>query len=159
MDMLTLAKAKQYAQALVETLNEDVSGLENDVLEMAGNLNDLLSDAQIIDSDGDLASTILLNAIRQLRWNVEEGAPVCEEGSVTLTNTSKFPFNDSAKSVALATAQKNTKYAVIAAIASANGNAGEVVVSDKQTNGFKLAYTGSASSAVVKYIVIGGIIE
>ena len=35
---------------------------------------------------------------------------------------------------------------------------GEAVATDKQVNGFKLAYTGSAKSAVVEYIVIGGII-
>ena len=55
--------------------------------------------------------------------------------------------------------QKNVKYAIVADIKSANGNPGEVVASDKQVNGFKLAFTGSAKSAVVEYIVIGGIIE
>lgn len=41
----------------------------------------------------------------------------------------------------------------------ANGNVGEIVVTDKLTNGFKLAFTGSASSVTVKYTVIGGYLK
>lgn len=110
------------------------------------------------DMDGDIAFKLLLNAFRQHKWQNEADAPVCEYGTVSLTNTQAFPFNNSQQTVALGTIQKNIKYAVVAEITSANGNPGEVVVSGKQTNGFKLAYTGSASSAVVEYIVIGGII-
>jgi hypothetical protein len=88
----------------------------------------------------------------------DESIPVCEEGQTTLTNTQKYPFNNSVKSVALVKEQVNTKYTVTPEIVSAVGNPGEIVVSEKQVNGFKLAFTGSASSVVVKYIVIGGII-
>ena len=157
MDVLTLAKAKKYAQALIDTLSGEIEG---DLEEITQDIKDLGQDASIIDMDGDTASVLILNALRQLKWQIdEEEGPICEEGSVTLTNSLKFPFNDSESTVALVNTQPNTKYAVIADITSANGNAGEVVVSGKQTNGFKLAYTGSASTAVVHYIVIGGIIE
>lgn len=105
--------------------------------------------------DTEAAVGLLVNEVRQVRWDL----PQCETGSATLTNTMEFPFNNSKVTVALATSQADTNYAVIASIESAVGNAGEVVVSEKQTNGFKLAYTGSAKSAVVNYIVIGGIIK
>ena len=78
-------------------------------------------------------------------------------GQVTLTNSLEFPFNDSAQTVTIAT-QANAKYVVLTEIVSAAGNPGEIEVSDKLNNGFKLAFTGSASSVTVKYTVIGGFI-
>ena len=149
MDMLTLAKAKKIAQALVDTLSGEVTE----------DIDELIADASIIDEDGDIAATLILNALRQHIWQNEEDAPICEEGTATLTNNQNFPFNNSQSTVALTKTQPNTKYAVIAWIASANGNPGEVEVTDKQVNGFKLAYTGSATTATVKYIVIGGIVK
>lgn len=140
MDMLTLKlalKAAQDAEAEIEELAEAVAAE---------------------DVDKDTAFELLLNAFRQHKWQNEEDAPVCEYGTATLTNTDKYPFNNSQVTVPLVNTQKNIKYAVVAEITSANGNPGEVVVSGKQTNGFKLAFTGSGSSAVVEYIVIGGII-
>lgn len=140
MDMLTLKlalKAAQDAEAEIEELAEAVAAE---------------------DVDKDTAFELLLNSFRQHKWQNEEEAPVCEYGTATLTNTDKYPFNNSQVTVPLVNTQKNIKYAVVAEITSANGNGGEVVVSGKQTNGFKLAFTGSASSAVVEYIVIGGII-
>ena len=145
MDMLTLALAKKYAESLAYG---DQQALE-----------EVKAELEAVDLDGDTAVALLINAFRQHVWQNESEAPVCEEGSVTLTNTGKYPFNNSVQTVALMNTQKNIKYAVIPEIVSATGNPGEAVVSDKQVNGFKLAYTGSASSAVVKYIVIGGIIS
>lgn len=141
MDLLTLKKAMAYA--------ERVAGEGSDQAE---------ADLALVDLDKDIAFSLLLNALRQHRWQNEEEAPVCEYGTKTLNNSAAYPFNNSQQTVALAKTQKNTKYAIVAQIKSASGNPGEVVASDKQVNGFKLAYTGSASSAVVEYIVIGGII-
>ena len=42
---------------------------------------------------------------------------------------------------------------------SGYGNIGEVQVSDRQVNGFKLSYTGSAPSAEITYMVIGGFVD
>jgi len=107
------------------------------------------------DIDTQAAFGLLLNAFRQHLWE----DIVCEEGTVTLTNTLEFPFNDSQDTVALATRQRDTSYVVIADVTSATGNPGEVVISDKQVNGFKAAYTGSATTATVHYIVIGGLFK
>lgn len=151
MDLLTLKKAMAYAEKLVEQTGGDVTELQED-------LEALVKGVDEENLDKDTAFSLLLNAFRQHKWQNEADAPVCESGEKSLTNTASYPFNNSQQTVALATNQKNTKYAVIAQIKSAVGNPGEVVVFDKQINGFKLAFTGSASSAVVEYIVIGGII-
>lgn len=142
MDLLTLKKAMKYA--------DEKSG------EGSGQVE---ADLALVSLDKDTAVTLLINALRQHEWQNEEDALICEQGTVTLTNTGGFPFNNSQQTIALVKTQKNVKYAVIAEVKSANGNPGEAVVSDKQVNGFKLAFTGSAKSAVVEYIVIGGIIE
>ena len=152
MDMLTLVKAKKYAKALIDTLGEDVEELEI-------NVDELGDDLLIVNEDGDVASKLIVNALRQHIWQSEDEALICEDGSVTLTNTKKFPFNDSKKSVSLAKTQKNTKYVIIAEVTSIAGNVGDINVSDRLTNGFKLAFTGSAKSVTVKYYVIGGFIK
>ena len=144
MDMITYALAKKYAKELLDQAEGDVDGLKKDL--------------EIVDLDGDTASALIINALRQHIWQNEEDAPICEYGSVNLTNTGKFPFNNSQVTVALQNTQKNTKYAVIADD-PVKGDVGDIVVSGKQTNGFKIEFTGSAASATVKYIVIGGIIE
>ena len=79
-----------------------------------------------------------------------------ETGSVTLTNTEEFPFNDSAVSVPLTNERDNLNYLVEIVKIEPVGNPGEIEVSDRQVNGFKMAFTGSASSVKVTYAVIGG---
>ena len=144
MDMLTLKLALKLA--------------ENSGAQAEADVQALAAAVAAEDVDKDTAFELLLNAFRQHVWQNEDDAPVCEYGTATMTNTGKYPFNNSQVTVPLVNTQKNIKYAVVAEITSATGNPGEVVVSGKQTNGFKLAFTGSGSSAVVEYIVIGGII-
>ena len=123
--------------------------------------------------DAHAAVGLLINALRQLGWHVEEITEpritavenrateleqhqVAMTGSVTLTNTQEFPFNNSLKSVALSHALENANYEVVILSVTATGNPGEIEVSDRQVNGFKMAFTGSASSVTVNYAVIGG---
>lgn len=82
-----------------------------------------------------------------------------ETGTVTLTNSQEFPFNNSRRTVALQTAQANAYYQVDVTVSSTNGNTGEIVVSDRMTNGFAIEFTGSATSVTVDYFVIGGYAE
>lgn len=84
---------------------------------------------------------------------------VVELGDVTLTNSLEFPFNNSKHTVALETAQDNGDYIVLTEVVDFTGNVGEVVVSDKMTNGFALSFTGSATSVEIEYVVIGGFSE
>ena len=77
-------------------------------------------------------------------------------GSVTLTNTQDFPFNDSIRTVAISPTRANANYIVDFHVASAIGNVGDIVVSDKLLNGFKIEFTGSASSVTINYQILGG---
>jgi len=108
--------------------------------------------------DAHNAVDLLVNALRQIGWRVEdlEKATVQETGSVSLTNTLEFPFNDSKKTVALTNVRDNLNYIVVVVSKTGNGNIGEIEISERQVNGFKIEFTGSASSATVTYAVIGG---
>ena len=79
--------------------------------------------------------------------------------TITLTNTQKFPFNssvDSPKTIALTTTRKNLFYTVEAEVVAHTGMVGDVTVSDKALNGFKIAFTGSGSSVTLAVRVKGG---
>lgn len=105
-------------------------------------------------------------AVKYLVDNVDEMLPevaalrTVETGTKTLTNTQEFPFNNSAVTVALQKAQSNNLYTVdVEVTAYSGGNVGDIVVSNRATNGFTLSFTGSATSVTVAYIVKGGFAE
>lgn len=103
-------------------------------------------------TDAHAALAFIFNYARQNAWEIERG-------TVTLTNTQDFPFNDSQKTVALKVNRETTDYVVLVDATAVSGNVGEVEVTNKLTNGFKLAYTGSASKATFNYVVIGGYLK
>ena len=80
----------------------------------------------------------------------------------TLTNTSDYPFNSSVttpKTLALTenNVRNDKNYTVtVEAEAIGGGFIGDIIVFDKMTNGFKIAYTGDAKSVHVKCYVQGG---
>jgi len=153
MDVVTLSLSKKYAKALAEALGKDIDDLDI-------NLDELGEDVVIVNADGDITSKLIINALRQHIWDSEDKALICEEGTKTLTNASKYPFNGSKQTIALAKTQKNQKYVIIAEVTGeSKGSAGDIVVSDKAVNGFKMAFTGGAKSVTVKYYVIGGFIQ
>ena len=159
MDIITLAQAKKYAQALINTLGEEVGELDEAVQGLGNDVEGIEGDILIVNEDGDVASKLILNRLRQHIWQNEDDALICEVGTKTLTNTKKFPFNDSKTTIALTKTQKNLQYVIIAEVSTVAGNIGEIVVSDKQVNGFKMAFTGGAKTVTVKYYVIGGFIK
>jgi hypothetical protein len=113
--------------------------------------------------DAHVAACLAFNAMRQndeqvgqrfeqigKKWQVESG-------TVTLTNTQAFPFNNSKKTVSLAELNGvSPDYVVVAQVIAGVGNVGEIEISDKLANGFKIAYTGSATTVTIAYTVIGG---
>ncbi len=99
--------------------------------------------------DAHIAVGLLLNYARQNSWEIETG-------TITLTNTLAFPFNDSIQTVSLSKRKENPGYIVLTEIVSASGNVGEIEITDKLLNGFKIAHTGSSKSVNIKYTVIGG---
>ena len=79
-----------------------------------------------------------------------------EAGSVRITNSQAYPFNAGTATVVLNTPRQNMNYVVNVEVTAATGNVQTVEVYDKQLNGFKLRYDGSATSATIKYYVTGG---
>lgn len=79
-----------------------------------------------------------------------------EEKTVKLTNSKNYPFNNSQQSVAMATTRTTTAYTVEAEVVEHDGDVGDVIVSEKLLNGFKVRYDGSAKSATVKLTIKGG---
>ncbi len=77
----------------------------------------------------------------------------------TLTNDRSYPFNNSTKTIALGNmnGRLNKNYTVLVeAQAEGGGFVGDIVITDKMLNGFKIAYTGSAKTVKVKCYVQGG---
>lgn len=76
----------------------------------------------------------------------------------TLTNSKAYPFNDSKTTLALGSEniRDNKDYTVTVEAEAADGFVGDINITDKMLNGFKIAYTGSASSVSVKCYVQGG---
>ncbi len=79
-----------------------------------------------------------------------------EAGNVVISNNQVYPFNSGVATVALNTLRQNLDYVVNAEVVSAFGNVQTVEVYDKQLNGFKIRYDGSATSVTIKYYVTGG---
>lgn len=82
-----------------------------------------------------------------------------EIGQTALTNTEVFPFNNSIKTIALSKNRDTVDYRVTAEIVSADGNVGEIKITDKQLNGFKVSFTGSAKNVTIKYYIQGGMYQ
>lgn len=109
--------------------------------------------------DAHIAMSLVLLFARQTEWRVSdlEVATAQETGTVTLTNTERYPFNNSQKTVALTNRRENTNYVIeILSVAGTGGCVGDIVCTDRLVNGFKIAHTGSAKSVTVTYAVIGG---
>lgn len=78
--------------------------------------------------------------------------------SATLTNTLFYPFNNSSKTLQLSVPRNTKDYTVDVEVLSASGGAiGDFEIKDKLLNGFKIRYTGSATSVSVRCYVRGGI--
>lgn len=81
-----------------------------------------------------------------------------EKLTVTLSSTLRYPFNDSKKAVQLTKSRNNANYTVeVEVVSHTGGGVGEIEISDKLLNGFKIAYTGAAESVTANCYVRGGI--
>lgn len=75
----------------------------------------------------------------------------------TLTNSKEYPFNNSKKTLALKTPRGNLDYTVFVESSTEDaGGIGEIKITDKQLNGFKIEFTGAAKKVSVKCTVQGG---
>ena len=81
-----------------------------------------------------------------------------EVHNVVLTNSLTQPFNDSAQTIAFTKTRKNLNYIVEFIVTGfENGCVGDIIISDKAINGFKVAFDGSASKVTGRCVVKGGI--
>ena len=137
-----------------------------------------ITDLVASEADFDLASRIILVKVRdnadRITANTESIAAntesiaaavaeyraefAVEEKTVSLSNSASYPFNNSKTTVALSPARVTQNYTVSTEVTNADGNVGEVEITDKQLNGFKVAFTGSAKSVTLKIKIRGGII-
>jgi len=102
-------------------------------------------------SDVNLAAALIL-----ISSSLTAEQVATEERTITLTNSHSYPFNDSTKTISLATARNFTDYTVEAEVLDHSGNVGDVRIFDRMLNGFKIAYDGSAKSATIKLRIKGG---
>lgn len=169
----TIATQVNDSLHIVVTQKETVQGSETDAVRR---MSQAVYEWSALPNDIRTAISTMLLAYRQSSWQIGSLTPLLslnigqrlnaleahlavEIGTKALTNTQKFPFNNSQQSIALTNTQSNGDYIVMTEVVSAYGNVGEVEVTDKLTNGFKIAYTGSAPSVTIRYVVIGGFTE
>ena len=101
--------------------------------------------------NNSLMLALLLENVKHTQQSVESVDG--EELEVTLTNTKDFYFNNSVKTVALANMRSTLDYRVITEVQGNPVNVGDVVVYDKQVNGFKIAFTGRRYGVVANIII------
>lgn len=110
--------------------------------------------------EGVFAGDVMaLEAIRMTRLLKDKTDGLTgEKKTVELTNTQKYPFNNSIQTVSLDTSRNTQNYTVYAEIVSyENGGVGSIEITEKLLNGFKIAFTGAASRVVVNCYIQGGI--
>lgn len=75
-----------------------------------------------------------------------------------LSNSLVYPFNSSSTSISLQNARNNINYTIQYEVTSITGGfVGDIVISEKTINGFKISYTGSATNITLKIYIKGGI--
>lgn len=79
-----------------------------------------------------------------------------EIGQLILANTRAYPHSNAIGTVALVLPRLSMDYLVSIEVLVTSGSIEGVEVYDKQLNGFKIRYSGSAASATIKYYVSGG---
>lgn len=110
--------------------------------------------------DAHMAVQLLVNFVRQKGWTQDDiltwlgKVNTVYIGTATLTNTETFPFHSNPQSVSIGATLDNAYYEVQTKVTAFSGCVGEIEVSDKLTNGFKLSHTGSAESVTVAWTVI-----
>lgn len=98
--------------------------------------------------EAGLIASLLTQEVVQHKRKIEDldGQTI----EVTLSNSLSYPFNNSKKTVSIDT-KDTLDYRVAVELIEDVPNVGEIIITDKQINGFKIAYTGSAKSVKVRY--------
>ena len=135
----------QWKDRVVDSGTGEV--IQEGTLQSAGNFNNMEDGIE----DAAVAAAFLVIAAGQL-----DAQTTAEEKTVKLTNSQSYPFNNSQQTVNLGTTRTTTAYSVDVEVLDHSGDVGDVLISDRLLNGFKVRYDGSAKSATVKLIIKGG---
>ena len=136
------------------TTNED--DIAAQVAKEAQDIATLTKQESEDDHNARQTSAELLRAI--LLHDTEVNALKGEVITKTLTNSLTYPFNNSKTTIQLSGPKVNSDYTVDIQVDDVEGGAvGDFYVTDKLINGFKLEYTGSATSVAVTLHIRGGI--
>lgn len=137
-----------------------------DALEAVGvELERVAETSSLAERDDSLAAGLLAfgnlqqQRLNDARFDLIASEALGESHEITLNNTQKFPFNstiDNPVTVALTTRRKNLFYSVEAEITAHTGPVGEIRVTGKQLNGFKVSFDGCGKSVTVILRVKGG---
>ena len=141
----------------VELVKDPGTVIQQGTPQSASNFNQM--DWGILDND--MAIRILTQHMMMVDNHLEDldSETVPETGTITLTNTKRQPFNDSQQTVAFSTVRNDLDYIVEFVVTEFSGGCvGDIIISDKALNGFKVAFDGSAKSVTGKYIVKGGMV-
>lgn len=98
--------------------------------------------------------SFLMQQVLQLMRSSEETKG--EYGTVSIVNTNKYPFTSPSKTVSIAEQRSNLNYHVVTEVLEADGNVERIDIFDKQLNGFKIAFKGSAKNVTFSYKIVGG---
>jgi len=123
-------------------------------------LSDHVDDITVQAAANELAVREIVASLIQDERQIAKlvrAASATETGTVTLTNSKEYPFNNSRVTVAITNTRDNLFYDVETSVtAYSGGPPGDIIVSDKQLNGFKLEFDGSAKSVTVAYKIKEG---
>jgi len=76
---------------------------------------------------------------------------------VALTNSMQYPFNNSIRTISLTNKKTTKNYKIhTEVVSSVGGGVGDIVITDKLLNGFKVEYTGAATEVVINLFISGG---
>ena len=133
---------------------DDVPGIgQEGTPQSAGNFNNMENGIQ----DVSVAAAQMMIFAKEIEHQLANEAAV-EEHTITLTNNQKYPFNNSKTTVNLTNVRANKTYVVDVEItAHSGGEVGDIKITDKLLNGFKVEFDGSATSVTVTLRIKGGL--
>lgn len=125
---------------------DHVEGIQEGTDQSAANFNNM--DAGIFEAIG-------LNGLLAMRARLQQDAQIEAEVVAidkTLTGTAQVTVD-----IPTTKTRNRTSYNVTAEVSSATGGTvGDIIINTKQANGFKVNYTGTATSVVLRLKVQGG---
>lgn len=125
--------------------------LQEGTPQSATNFNNM--DRGISENNSTLLEAVRMIVMHSRKLESVEGLKI----PVTLTNNESYPFNSSKKAVQISPQRNKKDYAVDVEVLSVTGGAvGFFEITERLANGFKIAYTGSATEVSVNIYVRGG---